>query len=501
LAQAILGLTLGLAIASLLHPACSGGISMARSLVQVAGRAVMLFGVAAMFWQQQACARRSSAFTAWGPALIARRRGACCQGQLVTPLEDQSTMARAAGSRGTATAVTALAAGLALALCSTLRASSPPRGAAGRRLVRTRPAVQRAAALSVSLPEGAAECDGEGVECRIHAFDGKVYSLRQLRIWCRGRQLTEEEVLDHWEKYCVPIKAQAEAAVAESAQHPQVEAWRRMWAVDDWQRLWTSKDAGHVHAISGACFALLGAMYLLDVMAHDIALASGFHWPRFMSTEAACAVLALGALNAGSGLQPALLSQPKDLMRTLGLGPKGNPRTGGFINASLFYFFFLYQGLRALPSFPAALTLLDPVVGLMTLISVVHTGVILNAWVGKGSIHRVDALLVPSMLNLPVSLHLLFQGSAWVEQLSDAYPGWPEAFFTANFALAWAASMVTFILSMYERRVISLELRGMFMLAFPVLVFAVIPLHTAQLIPEWFQSAWPTMLTLSPPSA
>ncbi|CAE8587578.1 unnamed protein product, partial [Polarella glacialis] len=66
-------------------------------------------------------------------------------------------------------------------------------------------------------------------------------------------------------------------------------------------------------------------------------------------------------------------------------------------------------------------------------------------------------------------------------------------FFTANFALAWSLSMVTFALSLYERRVISIEVRGMLMLGLPMLVFAVIPLHGAVLGMDMA-----TMLTLGP---
>jgi hypothetical protein len=280
---------------------------------------------------------------------------------------------------------------------------------------------------------------------------------------------------------------------------PQVEAWRRTWAVGSLQPLFTSADFVHIHAASGAAYMLLGALWLLDVVVYDLAVLNAVHWERLLPTELSLLCMLLGALNAASGLQPSLLGRPRGLLEAFGLGEKGNPRTGGFVNASLFYFVFLDQGARVLPAFPEFLAPLDALVGLASLALIAHTAFILNGWVAKKQIHRVDAIVIPSAMNLPVSLHLLLHGQPWVDELSAAYPGWPDLFFTANFVLAWAACAVTFVLSLYERRVISWELRGILMVAVPLAAFPAIPLHAAALAPEWLQSGL-TMLTLIPPA-
>ncbi|CAE8648369.1 unnamed protein product, partial [Polarella glacialis] len=175
-------------------------------------------------------------------------------------------------------------------------------------------------------------------------------------------------------------------------------------------------------AISGAAYTLLGAAYLLDTAVQDIAALYGVEWQRHVSHEAALAAMLLGALNAASGLQPKLLARPsEDLPKVLGFGENGNLKSGGFLNASVFYFILTYQGLRALPSFPTFLVM-DTVVGAVSIAAVLHQAFLLNAWVTKGSMHRVDALLVPAMFNLPVSVHLLLQG-----EVEASGPPAPEA--------------------------------------------------------------------------
>lgn len=346
-------------------------------------------------------------------------------------------------------------------------------------------------------------------ERRYNTWDGKTYTLDELRRWGSRVSWSEEELQEHWDKHCKPLApatgapagaGAAGAGVAEVGSPEQVLAWRRMWTVKSLQSMWTKADSMHVHAISGAAYTVVGAVYLLNTAAGDVAALSGGAWGLQMPWEVVCCAMALGVINAASALQPALIAKSaNELPALLGFGPDANLRSGGFINACLFYCILTYQGLRALPSFPPTLAALDPLVGAASLLGMAQTASILNGWVAKGALHRVDALLIPSALNLPVALHLLFQGQAWADELAMQYPQWPEVFFFANFALAWALSMVTFLLSLYERRVISLEARSFIMVTFPALVFAAIPLHVAVHIPEWFKEDWMTILTLSVP--
>lgn len=346
----------------------------------------------------------------------------------------------------------------------------------------------------------------EEVEKRYNPWDGRVYTIEELRRVFTRSDATEEELQQHWNDRCTPLVARLKESddvqpEGNSFTPPQVQAWRNVWTVNSISRIWTSADAGHVHAFSGGLYTLLGVAYMLDTSAHDIAALNGISWEQHVPFQVVLVTMAFGAINALSGLQPALLSRSlTELPYALGFGPEeSSVRSGGFVNCSLFYLLLTYQSLRVLPFFPVAISpLLDPFVGLVSIMAMLHTIFILNRWVEKKSMHRVDALLVPPLLNLPVTLHLLFQGQTWVEQLSSQYAGWPEAFFFANYALAFAASMVTFALSMHERRVTSSELRGLLMVAVPLLVFATILMHTAVLVPEWFHDDWHVMLTLNP---
>jgi len=334
-------------------------------------------------------------------------------------------------------------------------------------------------------------------ERRFNPWDGRMYSLRELRSLGKHVSWSEAELLQHWDNVCKPV-ALGEAPPVP----PQVEWWRGVTASRSLKHMWSAADAGHIHAISGIAYTVIGAIYLLDVFGHDVAALAGEPAEMHFSRELAVGSLALGAFNAASGMQPALLARSvQDLPQILGLGPNGNLKSGGFVNTCVFFFILAYQSLRVLPSFPAVLAPMDHLVGLVTLAAIWHTMQILDGWVRKDTMHRVDSLLVPSYLNLPVALHLLLQGPSWLEQLTAAYPGFPEVFFTANYALAWSLSMVTFLVSLKERKVISEEIRNFLMLSFPALVFIVIPVRVALLVPEWFQDDIWNMLTLNPPSS
>merc|ERR1719161_1734828 len=103
-----------------------------------------------------------------------------------------------------------------------------------------------------------------------------------------------------------------------------------------------------------------------------------------------------------------------------------------------------------------------------------HAIAVIFGWVERGlSRELAFGISAPLMLNLPVSLHLIFEGQGWVERLSAVYPGWPAVFFTANYALAWAGSMVTFVLSVYERKVCTLEQRAIFTVLMGLVTFIV----------------------------
>eukprot|EP00933_Yihiella_yeosuensis_P036652 TRINITY_DN30405_c0_g1_i1.p1 TRINITY_DN30405_c0_g1~~TRINITY_DN30405_c0_g1_i1.p1 ORF type:complete len:428 (-),score=56.41 TRINITY_DN30405_c0_g1_i1:37-1206(-) len=269
------------------------------------------------------------------------------------------------------------------------------------------------------------------------------------------------------------------------------------------RRMWTKADFLHVHAVSGAVHTLIGLAYLVDVVVGDIVKLNGGTWSDHVPFEVVLMSLAFGALNAVSGLQVSLLPRPfNDLAQLLGLGENGNLQAAGFINTAVFYFSLTYQSLRVLPSYPDWLEPFDSIFAAVTLIAIFHAIFIINSWVDRDKLSRGFALgmSAPLLLNLPVSLHLLFQGQSWVEQLTKAYPGWPEVFFSSNYALGWAGSMVTLILSLYERRVINVTERMLLTVALGAITFTVIPLRALLLVPSWFNGDQMVMLTLTPPT-
>lgn len=269
------------------------------------------------------------------------------------------------------------------------------------------------------------------------------------------------------------------------------------------RRMWTKADWLHVHAVSGALHTLVGLVYLLDVIAGDVVRLAGGAWEPHVSFDLVLLSMLFGAVNAVTGLQPSLLPRPfEDVLQLFGFGKAGNLQSAGFINTAFFYFFLTYQSLRALPDYPAWAQPLDPVMAAITLLAIFHAIFIINSWVDRGKLSQGFAIgmSAPLLLNVPVSLHLLFEGQGWVEKLSAAYPGWPEVFFSANYALAWAGSMVTLVLSLYERKVISITDRLLLTVFLGLITFTVIPLRGYLLVPQWFNGDQIVMLTLIPPT-
>ncbi|CAE7226235.1 RPL23A [Symbiodinium sp. CCMP2592] len=125
-------------------------------------------------------------------------------------------------------------------------------------------------------------------------------------------------------------------------------------------------------------------------------------------------------------------------------------------------------------------------------VSIFHAIFLINSWVSRGKMSQALAIGIsaPLLLNVPVSLHLTLQGQWWVQELSKAYPGWPEVFFSSNYALAWAGSMVTLVLSLYERKVCDLNQRALMTVFLGVICFTVIPLRAMLLVPQWFGDDW-----------
>ncbi|CAE7575882.1 unnamed protein product [Symbiodinium sp. CCMP2592] len=368
-------------------------------------------------------------------------------------------------------------------------------------------------------------------ERRFNPWDGKVYTFKELEKCLERADLTLAEIQEHWAHRCRPIAQKEGAAIGGPevpvASEPQVEAWQQMWKIQSINRMWTSADVAHVHAISGAIYFALGAGVLLYTCATDIMTINGNSWALtseldvtwmsgcqsfselcwslqrgLMSSSAPTLpmevkLLALfaGVLNALSGLQPSLLGSRSDVLKILGFGSRGDVKTGGFLNAAAFYLVLAYQTARAV--WPE-LAIADPLVGGLTLLLVAHQAFILNCWVQSGHMHRVDAFLVPGIFNLPVTLHLLAGSQAWWEELCNRFDAWPEFFFSGNFAVAWACAMVTLVLSLYERRVISLELRGLLMLSFPAVVFLTVFLRALALLPQGLDENLWLLLTLNP---
>lgn len=292
--------------------------------------------------------------------------------------------------------------GLAAIFCTALR---------GRTCCPVHPALARhqrrkvavaLAGTAVADPPGddlgsqALDADGER---RYNPWDGRIYTFSELRKWGERVSWSEEELQDHWQKRCTLPVATTAASAAKGAATvatagtadiaavvaPQVEAWRRVWTLGPLSRMWTKADVAHLHAISGAAYTVAGAAYLLDTLAHDVAMLSGATWDQHIPLEAALASLLLGTLNAATGLQPALLAASlDDVPQALGFGPKANLKSAGFLNSSIFFFILAYQSLRALPGFPLVLAPLDMVFGLGALLATAHTIATLNGWVAKG---------------------------------------------------------------------------------------------------------------------
>mmetsp|Transcript_84500 Transcript_84500/g.149566 ORF Transcript_84500/g.149566 Transcript_84500/m.149566 type:complete len:414 (+) Transcript_84500:35-1276(+) len=270
------------------------------------------------------------------------------------------------------------------------------------------------------------------------------------------------------------------------------------------RRMWTKADWLHVHAVSGAVHTLIGLVYLLDLMIGDVVRLNGGAYTDHVPIEWVLGSMVFGAVNAISGLQTSLLPRPfNNPAQLLGFGEDGNLQAAGFLNTAGFYFFLTYQSLRVLPEYPQWLVPLDPLFAAITFVAIFHTIFIINSWVGRGKLSQGFALgmSLPLLLNCPVSLHLFFQGQSWVQDLTAIYPGWPEVFFSANYALAWAGSLVTLVLSLYERKVCNLTERLLMTLFLGLITFIVIPLRAKLLIPQWFEGQWMVMLTLNPPSA
>lgn len=277
---------------------------------------------------------------------------------------------------------------------------------------------------------------------------------------------------------------------------------RANWQDTAIRRMWTRADAWHVHAISGGLHTIIGLFYLLDILVGDVVRLNGGQWSEHVPFELVLASMVFGAVNAVSGLQPTLLPRPTEtLPQLLGFGEDGNLQAAGFVNTAGFYFFLTYQSLRVLPEYPVWLQPLDPVFSATAFVAIFHAIFLINSWVSRGKLSREFAvgMSAPLLLNVPVSLHLVFQGQWWVEALSAAYPGWPEVFFSANYALAWAGSMVTLVLSLYERKVCDLQQRALMTVFLGLITFTVIPLRAALLVPQWFQTDQMVMLTLNPP--
>mmetsp|Transcript_62574 Transcript_62574/g.116378 ORF Transcript_62574/g.116378 Transcript_62574/m.116378 type:complete len:385 (-) Transcript_62574:129-1283(-) len=303
--------------------------------------------------------------------------------------------------------------------------------------------------------------------------------------------------VSHAADYIPPAEPDSNVVVVERP--PQVEAWNKFWSIGSIKRMRSTADSGHIHAMTGGVYMLIGLIYLINICVGSFIALNGFAWPLAVPDWALLGSMFVGVASSATGLQPGLLANPRgDLMSTLGLGSDANLKSGGFINAAVFHLILTYQGLRVLPFFPSLLTIFDPVVATVTLLAMVHTAVLLRGWVTNGSMHVVDTLLLPPLMNLPVTINLLFYGQSWIDSLASQHPGWPTLFFLANYLLAWATSTVSFVLSLHERRVISLELRGVLLLGIPLWAFLGVIILAGEHVPEFFGQSVLTMFTLSP---
>lgn len=268
------------------------------------------------------------------------------------------------------------------------------------------------------------------------------------------------------------------------------------------RRMFTRADFWHIHAVTGTIHTVIGLVYIIDVLQADTSRFFTGAGTEHLPFPIVLWSMLFGAINALSGLQPALLPRPfKDVLQLLGIGENGNLKAAGFVNTAAFYFFLTYQSLRVLPEYPVWLQPFDPLFAGATLVALVHAIFIINSWVSRGlSQGFALGMSLPLLLNVPPSYHLLLEGQAWVDKLTAIYPGWPLLFFSANYALAWAGSFVTLVLSLYERKVCSITDRLLLTLLAGAITFVLIPLRGYLLVPEWFQGQWMVMLTLTPPS-
>lgn len=279
----------------------------------------------------------------------------------------------------------------------------------------------------------------------------------------------------YWRTYCLPLEVTKDGSICIASRRTSLK------------RMWTRADVAHVHAISGAVYMLMGLIYLLAAVGADLSISRGSVDSQRLPTEVAVVSLGIGAVNAVSGMQPALLSHSlADFKRAMGLGRGGNLRSGGFINTCLFWCILAYQSIRVLPWFPTALQALDPLVGVASILAMAHSRLILDGFVQEKKLHQSDVseIWVPGLLNFPVTLHLIFHGQAWIEQLSSRCPHWPDAFFTSNYALAWSSSAVTFVLSLFERGVVSRDQQRLLIVCVPLAALVVILLEVSILEPS-----------------
>eukprot|EP00929_Paragymnodinium_shiwhaense_P114574 TRINITY_DN83018_c0_g1_i1.p1 TRINITY_DN83018_c0_g1~~TRINITY_DN83018_c0_g1_i1.p1 ORF type:complete len:467 (+),score=64.45 TRINITY_DN83018_c0_g1_i1:63-1403(+) len=268
------------------------------------------------------------------------------------------------------------------------------------------------------------------------------------------------------------------------------------------RRMWTRADYLHIHTISGVLHTVIGTVYLIDIVLGDLVGFMGGAWTPHVPFSLVLASMLFGFINAVSGLQVTLLPRPfKTVEQLFGFGPDPNLKSAGFINTALFYCYLSYQSLRVIEGYPESLQWLDPIMGGTSLLALAHAVYIIFAWVGMGKLSQGLAwgMTLPLLLNLPVGLHLFLEGQSWVQAMTTGYPGWPELFFSANYAIAWAGSMVTVTLSFYERKVIDINARLWIILFIGLLNLMAVVAQGWTLVPEFFSgNGWFTLLTLIP---
>eukprot|EP00913_Durusdinium_trenchii_P020555 g19308.t1 len=353
-------------------------------------------------------------------------------------------------------------------------------GGAGRGLTFASTHVKATSGLTRrSLPrrdEGQAEGSrflGAGCPARAASFAGGFASAFGRRPMAMRSKLKEGSAPEMTERTSLEAEVDAAGSVG----------LRADWSEMAIRRMWTRADSWHVHAISGGLHTVIGLFYLLDILIGDVIRLNGGEWSSHVPFELVLASMVFGAINAVSGLQPSLLPRPFDnLSQLLGFGEDasagdGNLQAAGFVNTAGFYFFLTYQSLRVLPEYPVWLQPFDPLFSATAFLAIFHAIFLINSWVSRGKLSQEFAIgmSAPLLLNVPVSLHL------------------PPS-------LASAGSMVTLVLSLYERKVCDLQQRALLTVFLGAICFTVIPLRAALLVPQWFQGDWMVMLTLNPPS-